>query len=468
MTAIPQDLLDKLHAHDQEHTLAWWEHLEGPQRQKLIEQLEVIDFQELRTLFGLKEEKASLPEEHRITALPRPKENPAKRAQHRHRGEEALHSGSLAFLVVAGGQGTRLGFEHPKGMFPIGPVSQKSLFQIHAEKILALQRRFGAPLPFLVMTSPATDEETRRFFREQNYFDLPAEDVFFFCQGTMPALDLHTGKLLLESKGELFLGPNGHGGTLTGLDDNGLLDVLENRGIRTIYYFQVDNPLVDLADRVFVGQHLAEQAEVSSKVIAKEKPTDKLGNFVLVDGRCAIIEYSDLPEALANKVDSQGKLLFWAGNPAIHLFDLAFLRKVTQGETRISWHLARKKVPYLDESGNKIEPSKENALKFERFIFDVLPLADRWTVVATSKKEFEPIKNATGPDSPATVRQALIDQAAEWLENAGIKVPRNERGRVATALEISPLYALDAEELASKVDKKMPVKEDCYLSTFSG
>src|SRR4029077_17625348 len=143
---------------------------------------------------------------------------------------------------------------------------------------------------------------------------------------------------LMESKAELFLGPDGHGGTLTGLADSGLLDALDRRGIRTIYYFQVDNPLVDLADRVFLGQHLAREAEVSSKVIAKEKPTDKLGNFVLVDGRCSFIENSDLPEALATKSDAQGQLLFWAGNPAIHLFDVAFLRKVTQGAARIPWH----------------------------------------------------------------------------------------------------------------------------------
>src|SRR5262249_26753782 len=272
-----------------------------------------------------------------------------------------------------------------------------------------------------------------------------------------------TGKLLMESKAELFLSPNGHGGTLTGLADNGLLDALDQRGIRTVYYFQVDNPLVDLADRVFVGQHLARQAEGSSKVIPKEKPSDKLGNFVLVDGRCSIIEYSDLPEALAVKPDAQGRLLFWAGNPAIHLFDVAFLRQVTQGAAKIPWHLARKKVPHVDENGLGVEPAKENALKFERFVFDVLPQADRWTVVPTSKKEFEPLKNATGPDSPATVRQALCDQAADWLQHAGIKVPRRPDGHAALSLEVSPLYALDAEELAAKVDRNLRVEEGLYL-----
>jgi UDP-N-acetylglucosamine/UDP-N-acetylgalactosamine diphosphorylase len=328
---------------------------------------------------------------------------------------------------------------------------------------VALRRRYGAALPFLVMTSPATDQETREFFAQHKHFGLPPEDVLFFCQGTMPALDFETSKLLMESKAELFLSPNGHGGTLTGLADSGLLAQLDRRGVQTIYYFQVDNPLVDLADRVFIGQHLARAAEVSSKVIPKEKPTDKVGNFVLVDNRCTIIEYSDLPEALAVKTDAQGRLLFWAGSPAIHLFDVTFLRKVTQGSARIPWHLARKKVPFIDEQGRRIEPAKENALKFERFIFDVLPQADRWTVVATGKKEFEPLKNATGPDSPATVRQALCDQAADWLEGAGVKVPRRTDGHAAVTLEISPLYALDAEEVAAKVDRKLRGQEGLYL-----
>jgi UDP-N-acetylglucosamine/UDP-N-acetylgalactosamine diphosphorylase len=239
--------------------------------------------------------------------------------------------------------------------------------------------------------------------------------------------------------------------------------MLDRRGIRTVYYFQVDNPLVDLADRLFVGQHLTRQAEVSSKVIPKEKPTDKLGNFVLVDGRCSIIEYSDLPEALAVKSDAQGRLLFWAGNPAIHLFDVAFLHRVTQGASRIPWHLARKKVPYVDQLGRRVEPAKENALKFERFVFDVLPQAERWTVVPTSKREFEPLKNATGPDSPTTVRQALCDQAADWLERAGVNVPRGADGHAAMPLEISPLYALDAEELAAKAGPTMHLEKELCL-----
>src|SRR5262249_53870293 len=202
-------------------------------------------------------------------------------------GVDALRCGNVAVLLVAGGQGSRLGFERPKGMFPIGPISQKTLFQIHAEKVLALGRRYGKAVPFLVMTSPATDAETKSFFEEHNYFGLAHKEVHFFCQGTMPALDMNTGRLLLDAPGRLFTSPNGHGGTLTALADSGLLDRLRERGIRQIFYFQVDNPLVKVADPRFLGHHLAASAEVSSKIVPKEGPTDKLGNMVLVDGRCS-------------------------------------------------------------------------------------------------------------------------------------------------------------------------------------
>ncbi len=463
MTRVPEDLLDLIRRHGQEHVLTWWHELVESDRTCLITQMQGIDFEELKQLYKQREQKSVLPADDRLSSLPRPSDDAPRRAAHKGRGEQAIREGKVAFLVVAGGQGSRLGFEHPKGMYPVGPVSHKSLFQIHAEKALALQRRYQAPLPFLVMTSPATDAETRAFFAQRQNFGLGADDVHYFRQGTMPALDLETGRLLMESKGALFLSPDGHGGTLTGLADSGLLDALERRGIQTIFYFQVDNPLVNLADTGFLGRHLEHDAYISSKVIEKESPADKLGNFVLVDGRCSMIEYSDLTKEQAERKVASGHLFFWAGNPAIHLAEVGFLRKVTQGAQRIPWHVAKKKVPCLDENGNPFEPVKENALKFERFIFDVLPMAERWTATLTDRKEFAPLKNAQGADSPATVRQAICDQAADWLERAGVRVPRNPDGHAAALLEISPLYALDAEELARKVDKNLRIDTTLYL-----
>jgi UDP-N-acetylglucosamine/UDP-N-acetylgalactosamine diphosphorylase len=451
MMTVPDELRLRLRKYHQEHVLAGWDRLTDPERQELVAQLEALDLDQLCQLYEQRECSYPLPPPEKIQPAPVVRLD-ADAGPARARGEEALRQGQVAVLLVAGGQGSRLGFEHPKGMFPVGPISGKSLFQIHAEKVLALRQRYGKPVPFLVMTSDATDAETRWFFATHQFFGLPSDEVFFFRQGTMPALDLATGKLLLEKPGRLFTSPNGHGGTLTALADSGLLDRIRDQGITQVFYFQVDNPLVKVADSTFLGHHHLANAEVSSKIVPKEGPNDKLGNMVLIDGRCSIIEYSDLTPELANQRDEHSNLRLWAGSPAIHVFAVEFLERVTRGQQRIPFHLARKKVPYLGENGEVVQPAKENALKFEMFIFDVLPLADRWTVVETShREEFAPLKNATGPDSPETVKQSISNLAADWLIRAGVKVPLRPNGDAAVALEVSPLFALDAEEMASRV-----------------
>ncbi len=461
---VPTELRQKLQRHQQEHVLAWWDRLNDAERRGLVEQLQNIDLERLSQLYAGREQTYQVPDTSRIKPLPIVPADAPDNAAMRAAGEEALRRGEVAALVVAGGQGSRLGFDHPKGMYPVGPISRKSLFQIHAEKVLALGRRYGKQPPFLVMTSPATDAETREFFEQQRYFGLPKEEVFFFCQGTMPALDLATGKLLMEAPGRLFLSPDGHGGTLTALAKSGLLDRLRQRRIRHLFYFQVDNPLVKVADPIFLGRHITQRSEASSKIVPKQEPKDRLGNLVLIEGRCTMIEYSDLPDSLAHETDENGRLRLWAGSPAIHIFDVDFLARVTEGAGLLPFHLARKKVPYLDDKGQTVQPEKENALKFERFIFDVLPLAERWLVMETShREEFAPLKNAEGADSPKTVEAALTNLAADWLSRAGVEVPRTANGEPAVPLEISPLLALDAEELAARVDRGARINGPTYF-----
>lgn len=440
----PADLADLCQRFDQSHVFAGWELLDESQRIALVEQLREIDFMQLAQLYADRNATYSTPAEHRIEPLPGVLPD-GPDAEAKSLGEAAMARGEVAALVVAGGQGTRLGFEHPKGMFPIGPVSNKSLFHIHAEKVLARSRRHGRPIPFLVMTSHATHAETEYFFEKHANFGLPHSEVYFFQQGTMPALDLATGKLLMEHPGGLFTSPDGHGGTLTALAKTGLLQRLAERGIKHIFYFQVDNPLVKICDPRFLGQHIRAQAHVSNKVIPKDGPHDKLGNFVLIDGRLSMIEYSDLPDELARQTDASGQLRIRSGNPAIHIFDVAFLQRATAGAaTGLPFHLAKKKVPYWDPAtGEVVEPTKENALKFERFIFDVLPLAVHWCAVETPRaEEFAPLKNANGPDSSDTVRKAISELAGTWVQQAG--------AMPTPPLEISSLAALEPEDLRNR------------------
>jgi len=464
MPTVHDDLMRRLRAAGQEHVLRRWDGLNDDERRELLSQVQGLDLDQLRRLYADRDRAYTPPSWDAIRPVPVVPADSPDNPRYRRLGEESLRRGEVAVLVVAGGQGTRLGFDRPKGMFPLGPVTNKSLFQIHAEKVLATRRRYGAAVPFLVMTSQATDAPTREFFAQNQYFGLPKEEVHFFTQGTMPALDLATGKLLMEAPGRLFLSPDGHGGTLTALASGGLLARLRDRGVRHIFYFQVDNPLVKVADPTFLGCHIDQRSEASSRVIPKLGPTDKLGNFVQIDGRCSMIEYSDLPLEMARQTDEGGRLRLWAGSPAIHYFEVDFLTRVTAGTGQIPFHVARKKAPYLDDEGRQVHPEKENALKFERFIFDVLPLADRWAVVETSRKEeFAPLKNATGADSPEAVKQAISDLAADWLDSAGVKVPKRPDGGAAVALEVGPLFALNVEEFAAKVDRDTRIDGPRYF-----
>lgn len=464
MPAPPPDLLARLRHHGQDHVLAGWHGLPPADRDALVRDLAAVDFAELDTLFRKRNHTSdALPTADRLAPLP-VEDGDSLGESAVARGEDALRNGEVAVLLVAGGQGSRLGFDKPKGMFPVGPVSGASLFQIHAEKVFALSRKAGKPVPFLVMTSPATHADTVAFFADHRDFGLEPGQVTFFQQGTMPALDLETGKLLLEAPGKLFLSPNGHGGTLTALADTGLLADLKARGVRHVFYFQVDNPLVFVADPAFVGRHIAVGSDASSKVVFKDRPEEKVGVLALVDGKCGIVEYSDLPKELAAEREPSGELRYRAGNPAIHVFSVGFLERVTSGAGRLGFHVARKKVPHWNPmTGEQVSPTSENALKFELFVFDALPLAEKWLAVSVRREdEFAPLKNADGADSPATCRELQIARAVRWLASAGVSVP------AGIPVEVSPRFALTAAELAAKIPTGFTVAGPTVVSGVGG
>ena len=465
--APPPELWESLARHGQDHLLRWWPELTPRQREELVGDLRRIPFAEVdqviaRLVHGEEEHPdISQVEPVEVHRLPGTDGQRRMRRLAAEEGERMLTRGEVAVVVVAGGQGTRLGFDGPKGTFPIGPVSRASLFQIHAEKILALSRRHGHPLPLYVMTSPENHDATTRFFAEHDQFGLPR--VRMFTQGQMPAVDRVSGKILLAEKGRVALSPDGHGGTLSALAQpgpNGGLSCLQEMrtlGVRTIFYYQVDNPFVQIADPAFLGLHHAAASEVSFKVIEKLAPEEKLGVVVRIDGVPQVIEYSNLPPALAEAREVDHSLRFWAGSIAVHLFEIDFMERVLAHVETFPFHRAFKKVPYVDDAGQLVTPDEPNAVKFERFIFDTLPLAQRWVLVETDRAlEFEPLKNATGPDSPESVRRRMTEQFADWLEAAGMSPPREPDGSVRFDLEISPLYALDAAELRAKLQQKGP------------
>ncbi len=463
----------RLTAHGQEHLLRWEDELDPEGRARLAAEVAAIDLDRLGALFHQLAHEEAAPAPGRVAPvevdrLPR---TDGERVTRRHVaaiGESALDAGEVAVVIVAGGSGTRLGFDGPKGTYPIGPVSAVSLFRIHAEKIVALSRRHRRPIPLYIMTSPENHEATARFFDEHGNFGL--SHVRFFVQGQMPAVDRGSGKVLLAAKGRVALSPDGHGGTLYALAAPGpggtasCLDEMRDKGVRTIFYFQVDNPMVRIADPAFLGLHRQADAEMSFKVIEKVAPDEKLGVVIRVDGRPRVIEYSDLPAELAELREPDGSLQLWAGSIAVHALERSFVGRLVEGDVRLPFHRAIKKVTHVGPEGREVKPEAPNAVKFERFIFDALPLAARYAMVETDRAvEFEPLKNATGPDSPATVRQRMSDQFADWLESAGARVTRRPDGSVPFGIEISPLYALDAAELKAKIPPGLAVEGPLYL-----
>jgi UDP-N-acetylglucosamine/UDP-N-acetylgalactosamine diphosphorylase len=454
------DLRARLAPHGQEQLLRFWDELDEPERAQLAAEIGEIDLDLVDKLVAhLLESGTAEPE---LGAIEAP-EAVRPSSQDETAGREMLAAGEVAVVVVAGGQGTRLGFDGPKGCYPVGPVTERSLFQIHAEKVVALGRRYGVNVPLYVMTSPQNQAETGAFFAEHDSFGV--ERLRLFVQGEMPAVDRESGRILLAERGGVALSPDGHGGTIRALDRSGALAEMTADGITTIFYLQVDNPLVAIGDAGFLGAHRRADAAMSSKVVRKTDPAEKVGLVVVRDGRQEMIEYSDLPDELAGRRAPDGGLELWAGSIALHLIDLGFATRLAGGDGRLPFHKAVKSVPYVDESGRIVDPEEPNAVKFEQFIFDALPLAERSLVVETDREtEFEPLKNAEGPSSPETVRARLTAVYAEWLEAAGVRVPRGADGLPAHAIEISPLVALDGADLAGRVDPAMDVAGPLLLS----
>lgn len=378
------------------------------------------------------------------------------RAAYAQKGRDLVRAGKVAAFTVAGGQGTRLGFDGPKGCYPAGAVTGKPLFACLADWILAAQERWaapGRPIPWYIMTSPLNHAPTVDFFRQNDFFGLNERDVMFFPQGVLPSFDMASGRMLLDSPDSLAVNPDGHGGSLRALSTSGAIADMRQRGVEHISYTQIDNPLVRVIDPAFLGLHAFARdssGEMSSKMVRKAHAGEKVGVLCRVDGRTAVIEYSDMPEAMAKQTGADGGLVFDAGSIAIHIISVGFVERLNAGgRLSLPLHRAEKKVPYCDpQTGKRVEPTKPNAVKLETFVFDALPLAERSIVLESERiDEFAPIKNADGADSPATCREIQTRRAAAWIEAAGWKVPHSAGGEPDCVIEVSPRRAWDATEV---------------------
>ncbi len=464
-------IVEKIFQEGQEHVFRWWEELSESSQQRLLDQLQQIDFTLIKMLKEkyVDQKQSVSVHEHveptdviSVPTLPREIESANKAKQ---MGEEIIRSGKLGILLVAGGQGTRLGFEKAKGFFPVSPIKGKSLFQLHAEKILAASRFYGVSLPWYIMTSETNDDETKHFFHQKEFFGFDKKDVFFIKQRMIPALD-DEGRFILDAKDHIFTNPDGHGGTFLALMENSAIENMKNRGIEIISYFQVDNVLIKMVDPLFVGYHVQANSEMSSKMVRKQNPREKVGHFVRINGKLRVIEYSEMCESDKMLRNCSGRLKYEAGNIAIHLINIGFVEKLMQEDLSLPYHMAEKKIPYLDHKGNVIKPQKTNGYKFEKFIFDALKYAKNSIIMEILREdEFSPIKNETGENSPETAQRDLSNLFGRWLELAGIHVPKNKQGDIDGLIEISPLYAFNEDQFLEKIDRNLRFDASLYLGS---
>lgn len=370
-------------------------------------------------------------------------------------GLDLIGQNKVAVVLMAGGQGTRLGSSAPKGCYDIGLPSAKSLFQIQAERIrkvqlLAHKAAGHGPdkkvvVPWYVMTSGPTRGPTEEYFVSHNYFGLEKEDVVFFEQGVLPCIS-NDGKILLESQGRVAVAPDGNGGIYKALVVESVLDDMRRRGIEHIHAYCVDNCLVRVADPAFLGFAAAKEVDIATKVVRKRSATESVGLILLKNGRPDVVEYSEIDAATAEAQDPKqpGVLKFRAANIVNHYYSFAFLESIPLWADDLPHHVARKKIPYADlASGEAVKPAKPNGIKLEQFVFDVFPRLElgRFACMEVRREdEFSPLKNArgTGEDDPDTSRRDIMAQGKRWAQAAGATVVSED---AAAGIEVSPLVS---------------------------
>nr|CCA25776.1 UDPNacetylhexosamine pyrophosphorylase putative [Albugo laibachii Nc14] len=385
-------------------------------------------------------------------------------------GLEAIHKGKLAAVILAGGQGTRLGFDGPKGIFNIGLQSKKSLFQLFAERIRAIQaladRKYGtaksSKISLLIMTSPLNHQETVLYFRRCHFFGLEEENVHFFTQGTLPCFTLD-GKFILENTHTLAKASDGNGGFYKALDESGKLAQLQARGVEYLHVVSVDNALCKVADPVFVGYCISKDADCGNKVVWKACSDENVGIVAKTNSRFCVVEYSEMDEKTSQLRDESGSLRFGAGNICNHFFTIDFIMNKVLTNFQLDYHVAHKKIPMVDDHGCTFTPVNNSGIKLEAFIFDTFPLSEQMAVLTVPREqEFGPVKNQPGSerDSPDTARAMLSCEAKSWLLSRSQETLSHKQAlefetflREIDIFEISPLLSYNGEGLNETVRK---------------
>lgn len=455
-------LKSRLEVHGQEQLLKFWPELSENEREQLTNEIKQLDLPEVNEIFKRSVESSKVIQQMTdddLKPIPQtqyesvPSMSKEKVEEYEKIGFQEISNGKVGVLVLAGGQATRLGFGHPKGMYNVGLPSQKTLFQIQAERIVRLQNMAQevtgkhGKITWYIMTSEHTMAPTEDFFRKHGYFGLKEEDIVFFEQGRLPCFDFN-GKILLDEKYHLSSAPDGNGGLYRALKTQGVLEDISKRGVEHLHAHSVDNILIKVADPVFIGYCKSKNADCAAKVVQKSSPTEAVGVVCRVNGNYKVVEYSELTEEVAEKRNPDGCLTFSAGNICNHYFSAEFLNKICSYESKLKLHMAKKKIPYVDESGTRQKPTEPNGIKIEKFIFDVFEYAENFLCLEVARDvEFSAIKNADSvkKDCPSTAKEDLLRLHRKYIRDAG--------GVIADDIdvEISPLLSYSGENIKDLV-----------------
>jgi UDP-N-acetylglucosamine/UDP-N-acetylgalactosamine diphosphorylase len=476
---------EELAKHGQEHLLDHWDSLTVEEQGKLRKELEELDFKELNEYFtrtvgelnnaGQKLDDRMEPlDEDQCGAVVKSTDEDLLHYESLSMSE--ISGGRVGILLLAGGQGTRLGTSYPKGMYNVGLPSGKTLFQLQAERILKLERLAAARtgvegnITWYIMTSASTMAPTKTFFSKNNYFGLKEENIVVFQQGTLPCFSFE-GKILLSEKNKLSRAPDGNGGLYRSLRVQGVLEDMKRRGIKSIQLYCVDNILVKVGDPYFMGYCLSKGAECANKVVRKGFPTEAVGITCKVDGHYQVVEYSEITNTSAELKNKDGSLVYSAANICIHFFTFEFLeRVVTKNESSLQHHVAKKKIPFVDAAGEVVVPTSPNGIKMEKFVFDVFRFANNFVVWECLRdEEFAPLKNAEGAKdfTPSYCRNALLSLHQKWLTVAGAEIVSDAGGELA--LMTSPASeGNNNAEMNQDGGEEVVLTEICPLLSYSG
>ena len=400
---------EKLEKYSQEHLLNYYEKIDDENKAKLLDQILTIDFAQVRNLYEQTQKEVDFSNDtiEPINYIDKSKLTKEEIEKYNQTGEEIIRKGKYAVITMAGGQGTRLGHNGPKGTFDIGLDSHKSIFEILLDTLKYASEKYGSTIQWYIMTSRENNDQTENFFKENNYFGYDKNAITFFKQGELPMCD-EQGKIIIGEDGLIKEAADGHGGIFESLRRNGIIYDMESKGIEWAIIGPVDNVLANMVDATFLGATISNGAKAGGKSVVKAGPKEKVGVFCKRNGKPGVVEYTEISQEMAERLNDDGELVFAESHINCNLFSVEAIKEVST--KKLPYHSAHKKAKYINSDGQLVVPESPNAFKFESFIFDAFDMLENMTIFRVLREEeFAPVKNAEGNDSPETARKLYKD-----------------------------------------------------------